>query len=204
GKPGVVHPAVHIIPRERFSDTIFGYAYDTFISADRSEVTIRAPEYSGRNPTETFEFIKLSAVTAAVHIAAQSGVDPEIFRGLSIDQIIETYLDSDSFFDYAYSFASPGFIRARPREAAQALFAAIAMTMCANGLTGCAPEQDIYVQNSKGEIPADTLERVNRSIDFMKDVMTEDQRAEMARLGEAAQEKIGIKTSVTEHDDEPH
>ncbi|WP_375208682.1 hypothetical protein [Hyphomonas jannaschiana] len=195
-------PAVHMIPRDLRSERIFGYAYDTFYSGENGEVVIRAPEYSGRNPTETFEFMRAAAAAAAIYAAAHSNVNPEEFRRLSIDQIIEQYLDGDSFYDYAYTFASPGFIRARPRAAVQALFLAAAMPFMAGGLTGCAPEADIYVTNNRGDLSEEAEEDVQESLRFMKDIMSEEQKLELERLAQEAERKVStVTTAKVEVDD---
>ncbi len=189
-------PSVHEFSRSAKNDRVFGYIYDTYVTEQTSEVTIRAPEYTGNSPQDIIKYFKLVNLSAALVYASELGVEADQFHRLSLDQIISTYLPEDEFEQYMFSFASPGFTKIKPRQRLAALaISAMIPLMCA-GLTGCSPETSIYVTNSSGEIDDEAKRDVERALSFSQNTMSADQKKQADALASDVSSAMAVTSGA--------
>ena len=195
-------PAVHQIQRSLKNDRVFGVAYESYMTHATAETIIRAPEYSGKNPLETLSFQRLLAALTAVYFAKQEGIDPAQIEEMTLDSFTNRYLPDEAFLEYQFSFASPGFVRARPRLVSLAVFLTAAVPLALAGINNMADGESIFVTNSAGELSPEIEQDVRESLEFMKATMAHRQTQEIDSMAEQSKEQLDISSSAILEDEE--
>lgn len=160
-------PAIASVPRDRFSERFYEYAYDAFVKDNSSWVVIDAPKYDGTDLRSTIGPTSLVVFAVALLEAAESGDD---YSRLSYNEIIETYYDVSSYEKLAVSYGSPGEYPAKARDPVKALaLAGIIALAAVGGLVASGQDgSHVNVVNSEaaGDAANPAVERmINRAIE---------------------------------------
>jgi len=124
---------------------------------------------------------------------------------VTLDAFTNRYLPDEAFLEYQFSFASPGFVRARPREIALAVFLTAAVPFVISGVNNLVEGEDIFVTNSAGELSPEIEQDVRESLECMKATMSHQQTQEIDSMAEQSREQLDISSSaiLKDEDDEP-
>lgn len=187
-------PAIAEVARDAETERFFDFAYDAYVMDGQSWSTITAPRYRSNDPGAISDSLKVIEFAVATFRAIESGQD---ISGLSLDEVIERFYSTEDIEHFGLSYASPGRLDFRSRNARLSLWVAVMIALSGAGaLTGCkASAEHISIENSKTQSP-ELNAHIEGQVDVLVGQISEPTAVQVERMGQHAQQATGITSPV--------
>lgn len=160
-----------------------------------SKIELEGPNYSGRNPLETYPSMLLVSYLSSAFSAIERG-QIDIFKTLEIESAISNFYDPELMENFMQEFSSPGKFEIFVRNVALATFMSIGVASATSDLPLGRFADNLIVENTvEGNLAVEQQEATDK-YKFLLNSLGQERLDDLEALGKKAKNTIGLNSTA--------